>query len=156
MRVKKESHHRADWRFPWFPSKQSSELSYWNQLHYNKELNESLCSFMTSSISYMLKTLDYYFPLVLTDEWCNISSAAVCPSSTLSPSHEHVTLHVRSGRVMCESGLTHVCRRLLDCYGWLNHRGVDVPSWPRWKVQWLRSFFFFVLLSKLGEVVSPQ
>lgn len=71
---------------------------------------------MTSSISYLLKTLDYYFLLVLTDEWLNIS-AAVRPSSTLSPSHQHVTLHVRSRarrRVMCESWLVHVCRRLLD------------------------------------------
>lgn len=71
---------------------------------------------MTSFISYLLKTLDYYFLLVLTDEWLNIS-AAVRPSSTLSPSHQHVTLHVRSRarrRVMCESWLVHVCRRLLD------------------------------------------
>lgn len=102
---------------------------------------------MTRSISYLLKTPDYYFPLVLNDEWWNISSTA---ADRLKLCRRHVNTW------LCMCALVTSCVNLdsytcvvdysTPCYGWLNLRGVDILSWPRWKVQWLRSFFFFVLL----------
>lgn len=131
------------------------ELPDWNQLHYNKELNKNKQNWI------FVVFHDEFHQLVVENTGLLFSSCVDRwmmehrrrPSVRLQLCRRHINtwlcmcalVHAAASCVNLDS-YTCVVDYSTPCYGWLNHRGVDILSWPRWKVQRLRSFFFFVLL----------
>lgn len=133
----------------------NSELSNWNQLHYNKELNKNkqnwiFVVFHDEFHQLFVENTGLLFSSCV-DRW--MMEHRRRPSVRLQLCRRHINtwlcmcalVHAAASCVNLDS-YTCVVDYSTPCYGWLNHRGVDILSWQRWKVQRLRSFFFFVLL----------